>query len=545
MRKTRKLASFILALTIIISSISLSFAQGLNDSDIMTGFYVKDGQGNNIFIDIYTYLNNKETYLPIINNGLENVLFIHQNGKGARLQEILDGNKFRELELNDFEETYKNAGNEDEILNPRDSFYSLTAELDKDEYYLDDTITLSGKVLKVKDGYRDVDITLKVDGIELILVDQIITDENGNFETTFTLPEDTELGSYKLTVKANEPVNKFITLDLVIVEKVVDDPIPEAIIGEIADKILEIRENIAEEDKEAIRTAKSNIVLVESWDTILADILTPQLIAKFEDEVTAKNALKLAIIDLAEIQYSVDAINLKSSLMTYSETHLPTFRAIFGYDESAEVLFRLFKEIIVNIPNAITPTQGNAVVEATDVELIGLIEEIAKATVEYTLNQPAYNSFIGRLSEVGLSIDTLIAVRSKLAAEIDTNNVAQIALINAYARSQSVLTGAIELKVGETAKYSLTVFGREVSTLANWSTSNPEVATIVDDTEVILTGVSEGTITITAYRGTDEANWIVKLEVKVLPAVAGEVQEPIEELIDIPIERPIEEEVDF
>lgn len=526
MRKTRKLASFILALTIILSTISLGMAQGLNESDIRTGFYVRDENGNNIFIDIYTYLNNKDKYFPILNQGLDNVLFVHQNGTGATLKEILNEIGFRELVEDDFVESYKDASDEEVTLNPKDALYSFTAELNKEQYHIDEEITLTGKAIKSKTGLKDIDITIKAEDIDLIFAEQLKTDDNGYFEVIFQVPENTAPGIYKLVVKANNPVNKFITLDLVIVKEPVEDTIPEDIIEEIANKIKKVYEFIDRDDKVAINEAKLEIsrITYEQWDIILKDILTDELVAKFEDQEDAKVKLKTAIEELAEIQYSVDATNLTSNLMDYAETHLPTFRAIFGDEESAEVLFSLFKDIIANIPEAITLSQGNAIAEASNEVLIPLIEEVAKSTLSYTLNLPEYEGFKGRLSGVGLSVNDLLGVRSKLAEIIDSSNKAQIYLINAYARSQSKLEGPIEIEVGETVEYNLTIFGRDVSTIVTWVSDNEEVAKVIVDEKVELKGLKEGTTTIWIYRGDPiEFNWIRVFELEVIPAGIEEV----------------------
>lgn len=517
MRKFNKLMTLLIVLTLILSTASMSFAQGINEGDIKTGFYIVDGAGNNIFIDIYTYLNNKEEYLNIINKGLKNVLFVNQDKEGATLEEFLEKATFRELVLEDFEEIYKDERT-DKDLKARDAFYSFTASLDKEEYDLDDKVTLTGQVLKLEEGLSGIDITVKIekDG-DLVNVGQFETDDNGEFEHIFTVPADLEAGTYLLTVKANEPVERTVVLDLVILAAPVDDEIPEGIINDIATKITSVFENIDDADKQSIIDAKSNIATItpEDWDIVLEYILTAELIAKFDDEADAKAKLQAAIEELAEISYSVDTEDLEASLMTYAETHLPTFRAIFGDEESAETIFGLIKDVILNIPKAITATQGNALVGATNENLIGIIEEVAKTTIYYTLDN-GYETFRGKLSEVGLSIDILLDVRGKLADKIDTDNAAQIALINAYARTEANIEPIVELEIDENVEYTLQVLGEDVSTVVNWSSSNEEVATIYVDEKVVLTGLTEGTTTITAYRGTDKSNWIAKFDVEVV-----------------------------
>ena len=65
---------------------------------------------------------------------------------------------------------------------------------------------------------------MKLGEEELVTVDQVKTDENGEFETTLKLPENTEPGQYKLTVQANTPVNKSLVLELEVIGEEPTDP---------------------------------------------------------------------------------------------------------------------------------------------------------------------------------------------------------------------------------------------------------------------------------------------------------------------------------
>lgn len=100
--------------------------------------------------------------------------------------------------------------------------YSFEAKLNKNEYKSDEDLTLLGTVLKDKIGLSNVDITLKLikkDGtIPPITVEQLKTDNNGKFISIFKVPEGTEAGEYLLVVKANEPVDKSLKIDLKVLE---------------------------------------------------------------------------------------------------------------------------------------------------------------------------------------------------------------------------------------------------------------------------------------------------------------------------------------
>ena len=75
---------------------------------------------------------------------------------------------------------------------------------------MDEDITISGSVLRGEAGLADIDITLKLtdDEGQVVSVGQIKTDTKGEFAHTFKVPVGTEAGTYTLTVKANDPVNR-------------------------------------------------------------------------------------------------------------------------------------------------------------------------------------------------------------------------------------------------------------------------------------------------------------------------------------------------
>lgn len=54
-----------------------------------TGFYIEAKEGDSLYFDIYTYLNNKDKVISIISKeGLNKTIFIHQSGKGFTLREL-------------------------------------------------------------------------------------------------------------------------------------------------------------------------------------------------------------------------------------------------------------------------------------------------------------------------------------------------------------------------------------------------------------------------------------------------------------------------
>lgn len=100
--------------------------------------------------------------------------------------------------------------------------YTIEVELDKEKYTIDEAITVYGKAFEDGIGLPNIDITLRLqdeDGEETITVGQLKTDNTGGFNYSFKVPEDTELGKYKLILKANQPVNKFLELWIEIIER--------------------------------------------------------------------------------------------------------------------------------------------------------------------------------------------------------------------------------------------------------------------------------------------------------------------------------------
>lgn len=115
----------------------------------------------------------------------------------------------------DYKDDEKDDDEDDKKPIPID--YQFVVKLEKNEFTIDQAITLSGKVSKNNIGLTNVDITLKL-GDEPISVEQFKTDENGEFNYTFMIPEDTVQGEYNLIIKANEPVNIVKKLDIKLLE---------------------------------------------------------------------------------------------------------------------------------------------------------------------------------------------------------------------------------------------------------------------------------------------------------------------------------------
>lgn len=106
MRENIKLIKLITMSMIIVLLIGISSTTYATDFPT-SGFYV-NGQGENVYFDIHTFLNNQDTCMEkITRTGLKNVIFIHQSGKANTLEKILQEYSFKELKELDFEEMYK------------------------------------------------------------------------------------------------------------------------------------------------------------------------------------------------------------------------------------------------------------------------------------------------------------------------------------------------------------------------------------------------------------------------------------------------------
>lgn len=91
------------------------------------------------------------------------------------------------------------------------------ATLDKEIYEIDEEIGLTGVVSKENVELENIDITLKVERTEgIVLVEQLITANDGKFSSAFKMPEDITEGQYKITIKCHEPVNKTTEIDFMV-----------------------------------------------------------------------------------------------------------------------------------------------------------------------------------------------------------------------------------------------------------------------------------------------------------------------------------------
>lgn len=99
------------------------------------------------------------------------------------------------------------------IVEPED----LEVTIDKEQYNIDEEIKLAGVVAKENIELENIDITLKIEGEEgIILVEQLMTDKDGKFSYIFKMPVDSMEGNYKIVFKGHEPLNKTIEINFML-----------------------------------------------------------------------------------------------------------------------------------------------------------------------------------------------------------------------------------------------------------------------------------------------------------------------------------------
>lgn len=125
-------------IVILILCLSLqSIPTNAEENHIKTGFYVNGkGTEDNLYFDIYTYLNNKREATSIISkNGLDNTIFAHQTGKGFSLGELFNSPSdisvddiLRNFAKRDFATSYIDFSNGQKVvvsLNTVDDFIEI------------------------------------------------------------------------------------------------------------------------------------------------------------------------------------------------------------------------------------------------------------------------------------------------------------------------------------------------------------------------------------------------------------------------------------
>ncbi|NLG32016.1 MAG: Ig-like domain-containing protein, partial [Syntrophomonadaceae bacterium] len=310
-------------------------------------------------------------------------------------------------------------------------------------------------------------------------------------------------------------------------------------IDNIISEMEEMYQYIDEADKAAIQDARSEIQSLEilatdheDWEAIFGistgnNLITPEVIAAFGgDESAARDAAKSFIVGLTEIYYTADSADMTQQLQEFRENHRDTFHTLFGSEVTVDIVYDFFMAAKGELPQVIASSSNyiNDLAFGSDQDLIDTMPNVLRDAMQTVLEEADPASGIGilngKLGDIGWSMSKLVAQQKVIGDLIDPDLAARIAVAKALVRSQTELyiyeneTETLQPKdankeihltqdAGSTVEYRLKIMGREASTLVDFSSSDPSVATI-EYTEgqgyPVTKAVGAGTATIYAYR---------------------------------------------
>jgi uncharacterized protein (DUF2141 family) len=329
-------------------------------------------------------------------------------------------------------------------------------------------------------------------------------------------------------------------------------------IDNIIAEMEEIYQYIDEGDKAAIQNARSEIQGLgdldpyhQDWEAIFGigtdnNLITPEVIAAFGGEPAARDAAKSFAAGLSEIYYTSDSAYMAQRLEEFRENHRGTFHTLFGSEVTVDILYDFLIAAKNELPEVIASNPDDYVKNlayGSNQELIDTMPNVLRDAMQNVLAEADPASGIGilngKLGAIGWSMSKLIEQQKVIGDLIDPDLAARVAVAKALVRSQTELyiyeneTETLQPKdankeihltqdAGSAVEYRLKIMGREASTLVDFSSSDPSVAT-VEYTEgqgyPVTKAMGAGTATIYAYRdftgAQPEADWILKFTVNV------------------------------
>lgn len=280
--------------------------------------------------------------------------------------------------------------------------------------------------------------------------------------------------------------------------------------------------NLDTSGKAAVNTARSQLASLNRdpatgpWPTVLSNLLTPQVVARFASEAQAKTAIINFVCDLATIQYSSSSADLRANLGTFKTNHASTVTALFG-DITVNELLNLFLAAKTHIPRAITSNTTQLISLAS-----GDYSNIRSSVVNWSklsLNSAlqGYPALQTKLTNIGWSTDSLVNATDRVSAAIDPSYAGEIAFAKAYVRAESRFlvgtsplpaTSSIALTVGGSLPCKLSILGFNFAgDVLHWETANPSIAKIQSSQ---IVGVSPGTTEVTVYNSNINSDWAYK-----------------------------------
>lgn len=305
-------------------------------------------------------------------------------------------------------------------------------------------------------------------------------------------------------------------------------------IDDVVAEMQEIYKYMDECDKDNIRAARTALqdfavnADEDDWDAVLGDLLTTEVIGKFEGEAAARAVAKEIFTDLGDIYYSTDASDLKNKLEQFKAQYLEDFQLLFGDDFSMEEFYQLFADARSALSGVINDVEAGMLANAANAELVEAMPGYLEKAMDAALLDNTV--FSGKLGAIGWSTGKLIVQQEVLADFIDQDGKARLSLALALVRSETKLAaGPTTLQVGESYAandaYTINIMGRNATTLVAWASVDPAIVEIEEDAQTgnfQINARAPGTTELIVYRdyaGADsECDWLLKFDVTVVGA---------------------------
>ncbi|GBF33927.1 hypothetical protein DCCM_3038 [Desulfocucumis palustris] len=252
------------------------------------------------------------------------------------------------------------------------------------------------------------------------------------------------------------------------------------------------------------------------WPDVFAVLLTDQVITKLGGEDAAKGKIIDFVCDLAAIQYSTHAGELRDNMESFREKHASTITALFGSDFNIDDLYDYLLAAKGEVPNVITGNVSDLIALASGD--YGQIRTTMERWAGDAFNRAAtgqYSLFLNKLGTIGWSIDKLIYAKDIISAKVDPGYAGEIAMLKATVRSEThfLKNGKewdqnINLKAGDTLPLKLSVLDFSMAGyILHWKVDDASIAT-VDDSTKTLTGAAKGKTILRAYINNPETDWV-------------------------------------
>jgi len=256
-------------------------------------------------------------------------------------------------------------------------------------------------------------------------------------------------------------------------------------ISDVVDEMASIYEYLDDDEKSSIRTARTALQDLadnpasSDWDAIINPLMTDEVKGKFNTEAEARQALIDFAAGVGDIYYSTEKASLNNTLTQFKNDYNSTFSTLFEDDVTMDD----FYSFLLETKNQMRSVASGYIDELAYGDKATLVDTIATVTIdamEEALNNPDFQNFRGKLAAIGWSTESLNDQQKLLAAEIDPNNDAQVALAMAAVRSEATYTGEVTFDIGDHPEYTVSLLGGNASNLLDWHSSNENVVSIAE-----------------------------------------------------------------